>query len=165
MEAEIYSVDVEPPGHLSIVGRPRGGDWLADEMGAVREAGVDVLVSALTPAEERELDLTGEEEAATKVGLAFISMPIADRGVPTLDSTVVGIFKRLSRLVAEGKHIAVHCRMGIGRSSLVIATLLAIAGEDVDAAFDLLARARGLPVPDTPDQRSWVRTALASLRE
>lgn len=32
---------------LAIVPRPRGDDWLDDEMVALREAGIDVVVSML----------------------------------------------------------------------------------------------------------------------
>ena len=37
--------------------RPRGGDWLADEIRSLRACGVDVLVSLLTGEEVGELDL------------------------------------------------------------------------------------------------------------
>ena len=47
------------PGRLSTMARPRGGDWLADEMAALRRRGVDVLVCALT-----------DPELAAQVGLA-----------------------------------------------------------------------------------------------
>ncbi len=40
---------------LAIVPRPRGWDWLADDIAALRSAGIDVLLSALTPAEIDEL--------------------------------------------------------------------------------------------------------------
>jgi hypothetical protein len=39
------------PGRLAIVPRPRGGDWLADEVARLKAAGVDILVSMLEPAE------------------------------------------------------------------------------------------------------------------
>lgn len=43
--------------------RPRGGDWLVDEMAGLREAGVDVLVSALCDDEYALLDLSAEADA------------------------------------------------------------------------------------------------------
>ena len=42
---------------LAIIPRPRGQDWLADDIGALRNAGVDIVVSALTPAETEEWGL------------------------------------------------------------------------------------------------------------
>lgn len=40
---------------LGIMARPRGDDWLADDIGILKRAGVDVIVSALTSTEAEEL--------------------------------------------------------------------------------------------------------------
>jgi hypothetical protein len=52
MRAELYRID---PGALSIMARPRGEDWLMNEIQAWQEAGVDVIVSLLTLEEQTEL--------------------------------------------------------------------------------------------------------------
>ena len=44
---------------LAIAPRPRGGDWLEDDVRLLQRAGVDVIVSALTPVEAEELGLLG----------------------------------------------------------------------------------------------------------
>ncbi len=62
MRASLYSVQELLTGKVSIMARPRGGDWLLDEAKAIRAAGVDVLVSFLTPQEVMELDLKEEAE-------------------------------------------------------------------------------------------------------
>ena len=54
--------------------------------------------------------------------------------------------------------------MGIGWSSLILAVLLALEGGTADSAFEQLAAARGVPVPDTAEQRAWVGTAIERLR-
>lgn len=53
----MYSVRRSGAGRLSTMARPRGNDWLQDEMKGLREAGTDVLVSMLTSDEVDELDL------------------------------------------------------------------------------------------------------------
>jgi protein-tyrosine phosphatase len=50
----------------------------------------------------------------------------------------------------------VHCRQGIGRSSLVAACVLVISGESPQSAFEHIERARGRSVPDTAEQKEWV---------
>lgn len=55
--------------------RPRGGEWLPDEIAALLEAEADVLVSMLTASELRELDLTEETAAAGAAGIRFIGLP------------------------------------------------------------------------------------------
>lgn len=62
--------------------KPRGADWLEDETRGLRDAGVDVLVCALTGPERDELGLSDEERAATATGPRFVAVPIPDRTVP-----------------------------------------------------------------------------------
>jgi hypothetical protein len=45
---------------LGIMPRPRGNDWLPDDLRILRQAGVDVIVSALTASEAEELGLSAE---------------------------------------------------------------------------------------------------------
>ncbi|MDP2708210.1 MAG: hypothetical protein Q8O70_12020, partial [Burkholderiales bacterium] len=59
--------------------------------------------------------------------------------------------------LAEGKNLAIHCRQGIGRSALLAACLLIMTGVDPDTAFQRLSAARGCAVPETAEQREWVR--------
>ncbi len=73
-----------------------------------------------------------------------------------------GLARTLAEKIGEGSTIAVHCRAGIGRSSLIAACVLAVSGTDPDAAFALIAAARGVAVPDTMEQRDWVAQFRAS---
>lgn len=142
------------PGRLSTMSKPRGADWLDDEMRGLRDAGVDVLVCALTPAERDELDLSDEERAAVAAGLRYVPIPIPDRSVPDLP-TILPTLRDLAALLADGAHVVTHCRAGIGRASLLAAALLILGGTAPDTAWTALERARGLAVPDTPEQRAW----------
>jgi hypothetical protein len=68
---------------LAIIPRPRGRDWLLDDLRFLRRAGVDIVVSALTAAEIEELELVEETQCRRDSGLEFISIPIEDRNVPS----------------------------------------------------------------------------------
>lgn len=142
-------------GGIAVALRPRGGDWLDDEIRGLRAAGYSVLVSTLQPAETDELDLGREATFAAAHGLAFISTPIADRGLPDM-ARAVEVATHLAADVAAGKRVAVHCRQGIGRSSLTVATVLVVGGDDPDVAWSRIAATRGRPVPDTEAQRLWL---------
>jgi hypothetical protein len=73
MQAELYWICQVGEGRLGVMPRPRGGDWLFDELASLRELGVDVLISLLEGHEIDELVL-GEEESACKANeIAFIS--------------------------------------------------------------------------------------------
>jgi len=52
--------------------------------------------------------------------------------------------------------LVIHCRQGIGRSTVMAVAVLALRGMRAETAFDVIARARGCSVPDTDQQRDWV---------
>ena len=146
-----YWIDAQ----LAIVPRPRGGDWLDDEMLAVREAGIDIVVSMLEGTEAKELGLEREEEAAKLAGIAYTSFPIQDRGVPDL-RRFNQFLGDLEQRLSEGKRIGIHCRGCIGRSSVVTASLLIRSGVPAAEAWIQIETARDAPVPDTLEQLEWV---------
>jgi protein-tyrosine phosphatase len=156
MRAELYMVPGPWPGRLAILPRPRGGDWLADEIESWRRASINVVVSLLTPDEAADLGLTDEPTASRAGGIEFMSFPIPDRGVPDSTAAAVNLFAALGDSLAHGKTVAVHCRQGIGRSALVAAGLLTRSGVDAETAIRCVAAARGLPVPETDEQREWI---------
>ena len=140
--------------------RPRGGDWLIDEIKALRKSDVNVLVSLLTPAEVREFDLAEEASCCQARGIIYISFPIPDRGVPPFSAQTFTLLEQLRAYLSEGKHIALHCRQGLGRAPLVAASVLVFNDIAPELAFDLLSKTRGYPVPETGEQVRWVQ-ALA----
>ncbi|MFV2019330.1 tyrosine protein phosphatase [Micromonospora sp. LOL_023] len=154
LKPAIYPIPAPPAAWLSIVARPRGGDWLDDELAALRTAGVDVLVCLLTAAERDELGLADEPAAAIRAGLEFHGHAIADLGVPD-HLAVEPLLDLLLTALRRGRHVSVHCRASIGRSSLIVAALLTRLGVDIEQAWDDIARARGVPVPETAEQHRW----------
>ena len=145
-----------PGVRLGIMARPRGDDWLVDDLRALKCAGVDVIVSALTAPEAEELGLIEEAEGCAQNGLLFVSFPIEDRSLPA-HFTDFGVFvNKLLEHSRNGRSVVIHCRAGIGRSSLIAAAVLTRMGLSADEAFRLIEQARGRPVPDTPEQRRWV---------
>ncbi len=155
----IFTVRMEGPGALSTMARPRGGDWLADEMSALREAGVDVLVSMLSRQEMEKLGLAGEASAARTAGITFLSLSTPDRGLPRTHA-FKGLVDEVVAAMDAGNHVVVHCRMGIGRSSMVAAAALMARGTSGPDVWAAIASARGLEVPDTEQQRQWVELIM-----
>ena len=136
--------------------RPRGGDWLVDEIFSLRELGVDVVISLLEAHEIEELDIREEENVCKANQIAFISFPIADRTVPGSVQAAIALADSVLAKLRSGMNVAIHCRAGIGRSSLMAASVLKLSGMSVDEAFDMIESARGCAVPDTSQQREWV---------
>ena len=156
MAARTYWIDGPWKGKLAIVPRPRGEDWLEDEVSDWHEAGIDTVVSFLTPDEVAEFDLEAEKELSEAHGIRFVSFPIPDRGVPASTVAAAALVHDLGQSLAEGKKIALHCRQSVGRSALIAAYLIVEAGEDSHSAFKRISSARGVRVPDTTEQEQWV---------
>jgi protein-tyrosine phosphatase len=156
MWTELYWVDGPWPGKLALASRPRGGDWLDEEMAGWRRAGIDTLLSLLTPEEEQDLDLKCEAQEAKARGMKFLSLPIPDRQVPNSESEVSAVLDRLDADLSAGKNVVVHCRQGIGRTGLVAACLLITKGLTPAVAIKSVSVARGNPVPETTEQRRWI---------
>jgi protein-tyrosine phosphatase len=145
---------------LAIVPRPQGADRLVSELTALKDAGIEVLVSMLEPHEARELGLAGEDNAASRAGLHFVTFPVPDRGTPT-DTVRFGEFlSELERHLRDGRRIGIHCRACIGRSSVVAASLMIRAGAKDEEAWRKIGNARGVSVPDTFEQRAWVEREI-----
>ena len=164
MRAPLYTVQELSIGKVSIMARPRGGDWLLDEVKALHASGVDILVSLLTPAEVYELDLAEEAAFCQQQGITYLSLAIPDRSVPPFSEPTFLFLKQLRTSLSEGKHLAFHCRHGLGRAVLMAASVLVLTGLTPEHAFDLLSRARGYAVPETEEQRAWVIAFFQHLR-
>jgi len=163
MATRLYWADGPWPGKLALAARPRGGDWLEDEIAAWRNAGVDTVLSLLTPEEEKELDLTNEAHDVRQRGMRFLSLPIPDREVPRAESEVSTVVEKLDADLSSGKNVVIHCRQGIGRSGLVAACLLITKGLSSGAAVDSLTASRGITIPETLKQRLWIDHYAATL--
>jgi protein-tyrosine phosphatase len=154
--SSFYPIADDLPGRLSIMPRPAGGSGMDTALRSLRDAGVDVVVCLLTGGERRQLDLADEHLAAARAGLEFHHFPVRDFGVPDHDA-IEPLLDQLSERLAAGRHVVVHCRGGVGRSSTVAAALLLRRGRTPDQAWAALARGRGVRVPETFRQRRWVR--------
>lgn len=164
MHVMLWTVETAGGGKVSIVPRPSGGARLDEELRALREAGVDVLISALGPREAAELGLSGEGAAAEAAGLDFRSLPIVDMSVPSDTEALLDALAEPAERVGAGGHVAVHCYAGVGRSGMISSALLVLRDWDVEAALARLSAVRGRPVPETGEQRAWVRRTADLIR-
>jgi len=152
----IYWVDRLEKGKIGMMPRPKGGDWLPDEIVHLKRLDVSVLVSLITPAEVLELGLEREHELCTANGIQFYQFPIQDLGVPESKIAFNDFLAKLAAHLDKNERIVIHCRMGIGRTSLTTASLLKYKGDTDPHLFDYLSEIRTLAVPDRPEQIKWV---------
>jgi protein-tyrosine phosphatase len=143
--------------------RPRGGDWLEDEVRGWQRAGIAPVVSFLTSDEIADLDLAKEEQLCRANGIEFIAFPIEDRGVPPSRRATLELLSELIRKLVAGQNVAIHCRQGIGRAALLAACLLVLGNLHPDTAIERVSAARGCPVPETAEQKQWLASFAAAV--
>ena len=156
MSTKLYWLDDKWPGRVAVSPRPRGGDWLSDDVAEWKRDGVSTVVSLLERQEQQELDLQNERDEVQRQGLDFVSLPIPDRHVPPSEATLAQALEELDRTLSGGRNVLIHCRQGVGRSGLVAACLLVKKGMSPGAALEKISSTRGVQVPETEEQREWI---------
>lgn len=157
MRTRIYWIrQLENGAQIGIMARPRGEDWLEEEVEQLKSQGVQVLVSLLEREEISELGLNSEARYCEKHSIEFINFPIPDRNIPKNDQPVIALVKNLADKIDSGSSIVIHCRMGIGRSSIIAAAVLLRKGFKAKDLLKEISRVRGLAVPDTNEQVDWL---------
>jgi protein-tyrosine phosphatase len=157
LSTRLYWVELPAGGKLAIAPRPRGGDWLNDEIEAWRKAGTDRVLSLLTPAEMRDTDLDAERAVCESHHVEFTNLPVEDRSVPQSDLDALAVIHSIAAGILRGSGVVIHCRQGIGRAPLIAISVLMELGMELDQAIALVSQSRGVPVPETEEQIDWLR--------
>lgn len=139
---------------IGIMPRPRGNEWLEDEIIAFKKQGVDIIVSLLEASEIAELGLRQEKLVCEKHSIQFINFPIPDRSLPPKGQKTEVFIQSLKM---PSKKIVIHCRMGIGRSAIIAASILLDQNKKATEIISHISHIRGLKVPDTEEQFQWLK--------
>ncbi len=153
---DIFWIKGDPPAPLAIVLRPRGGDWLEEELLRMKNNGIQTIVSLLEKQEAAFLDLSDEGRVAKQVGMQFLSFPIPDTQIPSDPDAFQNFVHYLVGRLRAGEHIGIHCRGSVGRATLTAACALIHLGWLPRSALAAIQTARGCPVPDTQEQEQWI---------
>jgi ADP-ribosylglycohydrolase len=155
------------PGRLLAGEYPAGITRAAsqDRLQLLLAAGIDFFFDLTEPGElESYEDLLPGSEARRAV--LYRRVPIHDHGLPESVGHMEEILSGLDAALAEGRHIYLHCRAGIGRTNLVVGCWLArdgLGGEKALLRLNRLWQAsdRSLSwpnVPETAEQCEFVRS-------
>jgi protein-tyrosine phosphatase len=154
--SQLYWIDLPAAGRLAISARPRADDGLKIDVDEWKASGLDMVVCLLEQKEVSELGLQREAELSRASGIEFVLFPIPDFDVPKAMPDAFQIAGSIADGVIEGRSILIHCRGGIGRSSVVAACALIRFGIEANAALALIKQTRGRDVPETDEQRAWI---------
>ena len=151
----LYPISRSGPGRLWTMAAPEGDDRLEEQIELLRDAGVTTLVSLLDEREAAGLGLADERVIAGRAGVRFVQLPTSDFGIPERNAALA-VARELRDELLAGKGVAIHCRAGIGRSSLLAAVVLRLEGVRPAEAWATIGRARGVRVPETQAQRDFL---------
>jgi hypothetical protein len=153
MSLKIFWIDER----LGMMPVPHGGELLPGEIARLSEQGVNMLVSLLGESEVKMLGLEKQPELCEANGIRLMRFPIDDFSVPVDNEAALLAVREASEAYRGGMRVVIHCRGGIGRSSLFAGALLVKGGEQADKAFGRIGKCRGCKVPETELQALWLR--------
>ena len=158
MLPKIYWLHTAPNySRLGIMPRPKGDEWLEDELKRLRDQNVDIIVSLLERQEINELGLQSQPQLCKANNIEYLSFPIPDRNIPRNEAEAERFIKLLVQRLEKKTNIVIHCRMGIGRSAIIAGGILLHCGYRFDEIIPHISKMRGLAVPDTEEQAKWLK--------
>lgn len=161
---EIFKIQQIGTGFLAIMAKPRAGEWIEDEFSGLKTIGVTSITSMLESSEAYEVGLQSEHQLCEKNNMEFLSFPIPDRGLPSNIREFTKLANHLHEKIQQGAGAVIHCRGGVGRCSLLAATILFREGDNTEEALEKISLARRVKVPDTKEQVFWLKNNEQILR-
>jgi len=155
VQVHIHWIDLGLQGRLGLMPRPAGHEHLEECLRGMSELGATSVVSMLEFEEARLLGLEDERETCRALGMSFASVPVRDFSVPRSEQSFWTAAAAIDAEVQAGRGVVVHCMAGIGRAGMMTAGVLVLLGYEPEDALARVSRARGRPVPETPEQRAW----------
>ncbi|MFI5888892.1 hypothetical protein ACIA5D_02095 [Actinoplanes sp. NPDC051513] len=152
MTASLHVIFGMGSGRLATIAHPRGDGWEADQLSALADGGVTVLVSALTAPEQQRMGFESTIAAAAGLGVELVAFPLGEGGVQREEAAqVVLLAGRLAARVRAGQFVATQCFGGIGRSTLLACLTLVLLGIGPSEALRRVTGGEEMPVT-----RDWL---------
>ncbi|TBR17265.1 isochorismatase family protein [bacterium] len=147
------------PGRVGLTllpGRRDYGRVLADDVAALKAAGVTHVACLATPPELHHFGVDGLLGAYRAAGLEAFHLPVLDQRVPSRED-MRRLLAWTSGALGAGAKVVVHCVGGLGRAGTAAACLLRSRGLSAPKALAEVRRARGRRAVESASQEDFVR--------
>lgn len=158
----IYWIDEFEKGAIGMMARPKGGEWLENEIAILKNTNIDCVVCLIEYHEMLELNIEKEEFYCNENNIEFIHFPIKDYSLPKKNK-YLDLIEDINERLKLNQKIVIHCRMGIGRTSTVTAGVLIKNNIHIEDVFEFISLKRTIEVPDTEEQKEWVLSLMNKL--
>lgn len=128
------------------------------DLGALRQAGVSLLVRLVPPA---QAFVTPDQVSAA--GLEDLWEPIEDFCAPT-EPQIQLVTAAVNAMLARGRGVVITCRAGIGRTGTMLSCVLVSRGYTPRQAFDLMRKGGRTPFETLAQQVAIERWAASISR-
>ncbi len=115
----------------------------------------DVLVSLIEESELIQLKIPELFTEVQKRGMRSLWFPIPDFRAPTSTTALMPLVQDILTQLHQNQTVVVHCKGGLGRSGLVVASCLTTLGYSAEEAFYLVRQTRPGSV-ETQAQEAFV---------
>lgn len=155
MNPSIFKLQPISAGHLYIMPCPRP-QVLAEDMAYYMNLGINTIVCLLEKPEMIARGLALEEHLCRELDLRFEHFAIPDRAIPSNLNAFHALVDKLDAELKQGRHLAIHCYAGIGRTGVLAGSLLIRNGMTPQAAIELMSTIRGRNMPQTQAQYEFL---------
>lgn len=118
-----------------------------------------ILVSLIEEQEYELYEMDGYADEARAADIEVEEWPIRDVDIPREDQVeeYADLVGKVIGFLREGRNTVVHCRGGKGRTGTLVCCVLVGLGDEANEAIRVASRARGTRVPDTEEQKEYIR--------
>ena len=142
-------------GKLGIARSPLGHDALECAVPMWGEAGVEQVVTCLTPEEVEGVGLQKEPVVCFEYGLTHSRLEFTSQCLPPTEGRQLRLLRTLATAVSGGRRVLLHSRGG-DRAALIATALLVLAGRTPQAACADVSATHGRRVPKYLLQLPWL---------